>query len=189
LKSSKSSLDNSQSIGSQIEPMVLPLESEGQLHQINTASLIPDQPIKPVVLHQLATGQTLDTMSLEQPTTAHPQLSSSLKSESTTNTLVGGGVGTFTTLMGYQKASLAAGDTAMLLTNNGITANGENTNPTTTCTSGLADLSWASNDSAVNFCFQLISHFIVLVICIRAHCIWICSTNGLSESGQSNRFQ
>jgi hypothetical protein len=135
--------------------MVLPLESEGQLHQINAVSLIPDQPIKPAVLHQLATGQTLDTMSLEQPATAHPQLSSLLKSESTTNTLVGGGVGTFTTLMGYQKTSLTAGDTAMLLTNNGITANGENTSPTTTCTSGLADLSWASNDSAVNFCFKL----------------------------------
>lgn len=68
------------------------------------------------------------------------------------------GMGTFTTLMGYQKASLAAaGDTAMLLTSNGVAANGENTSPNSNCTSGLADLSWASTDSAVStiYFFQI----------------------------------
>ncbi|KAI6191291.1 Homeobox domain containing protein [Aphelenchoides bicaudatus] len=149
LKSSKDSLDKSLSNGSQIEQITLPLDSEDHLQRVNSTTLITDQPIKAAVLHQLAANQTLDTMPLEQPTVAHPQLSSLLKNESTTNTLVGGGMGTFTTLMGYQKASLAAaGDTTMLLANNGVSVNGENTSPNSNCTSGLADLSWASNDSA-----------------------------------------
>lgn len=114
--------------------------------------MIPEQPIKPTVLQQL-TGHSLDTVCLDQPasTTAHPQLSSLLKPDST-NALVGGGIGTFTNLMDYQKASLVGvNDSAVLqLANGAVSATGETISPNSTSgTSGLADLSWASNDSAV----------------------------------------
>lgn len=103
-------------------------------------------------LHQVTTGQSLENVSIDQnTTTAHPQLSNLLRTDST-NALVGGGVGTFTSLMGYQKASFAAaGEANMLqLTNGGAIFTGENGSPnSTSCTSGLADLSWASNESAV----------------------------------------
>jgi hypothetical protein len=98
-----------------------------------------EQPIKNAILQQVSLPNPLDI-----PTATNPQLSQILESK---NALVGGGIGTFTNLMDYQKA--AANDTAMInLTN----VTGETISPnSTSCTSGLADLSWASNDSAVSF--------------------------------------
>lgn len=88
---------------------------------------------------------------IEQPAsaTAHPQLSTLLKSSETTNPLVGGGIGTFTNLIDYKKASLV-NDAAMLqLANGQVSAVNDTVSPnSTSCTSGLADLSWASNESA-----------------------------------------
>lgn len=109
-------------------------------HRVNSMSIINEQPIKPTVLQQLAGSQQLEAVCLDQSAPTHPQLSSLLKSSESTNALVHGGIGTFTNLMDYQKASLATGGTG--------------SPNSTSCTSGLADLSWASNDSAV--CLKII---------------------------------
>ncbi|KAI6227048.1 Homeobox domain containing protein [Aphelenchoides besseyi] len=132
------------------------LKSDVPLESLNSTVLMKSELKALQPSGHLSSSQSLD--SNENPldsTTTHPHLSGLLRSDST-SALVGAGLNTAglgVTLVDYQRATGLNADQNSLLTNGSIgtnlTATGISGSPnSTTCTSGLADLSWASNESA-----------------------------------------